>query len=209
MNRQRLFSMALAAATAGLTACGGGNDVTPVASVACEAPDVDELRFGRTYVSACVPASSGPGASRYDAQFSGSGAYLVKVDFSNASCTGEGTQEARASATMSIADGTTTVAALGADGVTSVTGAGRTVTLGFVVSNGTFPSGTPLISAGSYVLCKSTPASTSAMRTVSSFQGDNGSSFTFTPTFALRASNVDGNAINTNFGFDGGGMELN
>jgi hypothetical protein len=220
MERTQLFSMALAAATLGLTACGGNDGVatttTPgatgtttvvvtAAAVACEAPDVDaDLAYGSSFSSVCVPASSSA-SSRYDAAFYGnnSSVFLYKVDFANATCTGNGTSNAFAQAVVNFASATTTVASLGTDGVTQVTGSGRTVTLTMFGGEGqeSFPAGTPLLGNGAYVLCKSTP-STTAMRTISSFNSQ-GQTYTFTPSFSLKASNVGTSNINTGFGFDG------
>lgn len=204
MDRSHAFSAALAAATLGLTACGGTDTPVSTAAVSCTAPDVStDLAYGTGYASVCIPASSGGGSSRYDAVFFGnsSQARLSKIDFANANCTGAASRVADASATANFASSTTTVASLGVDGVTSVSGSGRTVTLSMFSGEGTFPSGTPFLSNGQYVLCKSTPASTTTARTVNSFEASEG--FVFTPTFVLRASNVGTNAINTGFGFDG------
>jgi hypothetical protein len=208
MDHSQSLGLALATtAVLGLSACGGSNDVatnTPAAAVACTAPDVStDFAYGTGYASVCVPASSGGGSSRYDAVFYGnsSAVNLYKVDFSNATCTENATNPAFASARANFASSTTTVAGLGADGVTPVTGSGRTVTLSMFSGEGTFPAGTPFIGDGQYVLCKTTPASTTTSRTLSSFQAGEG--VVFTPTFTLRASNVGTNAINTGFGFDG------
>jgi hypothetical protein len=219
MDRNHLFSMALAAATMGLTACGGSDGVattpgtggtttatvTP-ATVACEAPSQSEFANYTGLASVCIPADTGGGSSRYDLQSynATSGGQVVKVDFSNATCTGNaGVAVATASIqNKTFASNTTTVAALGADGITPTTGSVRTVS--FTISNvtGTFPAGVPLLSSGVYALCKTTPPSTTATRTIESVTG-NGFSTSFAPTYVLRVSNVNSAPINTGFGFDG------
>lgn len=219
MNKKQAFSLALASITLGLTACGGTDGVpasttgsgttttapiTPTA-VACTAPDLADFNYGSAYVSACVPAASGVTSSRYDAIFFGnsSQARVTKVDFANASCTGTGTYFGDRYATANFASGTTTVASLGADGITPVSGFGRTLTLTMSAGEGSaLPSEIPLLTDGAYVLCKSSPPSSTSMRTISSFESGGGN-YEFTPTFSLKASSVGTNAINTGFGFDG------
>lgn len=220
MERNHLFSMALAAATLGLTAC-GGNDIVPTsgggtttvppitpATVACAAPTVAEIASGpfngSQYASVCIPAASGSGSSRYDINVFGtaSGVRLNKMDFTNALCSVGGASAGSAFGSIQIASNTTTVASLGTDGITPVTGSGRTVN--FTISGtvtGTFPAGVPLLTSGIYTFCKTTPPSTTASRIVTRF-GD-GSNREFTPAFVLRSSSVDASAINTAFGFDG------
>jgi hypothetical protein len=227
MDRNHLFSMALTAATLGLTACGGSNDVastttgggtsttapiTP-AAVACTAPDVSEIAsgpyVGSDYASVCIPNTDGSGSSRYDVRVYGtcSGSRLSKMDFTDAACTTGASESASVSGRIQIASNTTTVASLAADGVTPVTGSGRTVS--FTVNNypsGTFPAGVPLVTNGIYTLCKTTPPSTTTTRITYDFNG--GGDRQFTPAFVLRSSNADTNAINTALGFEGNGAQF-
>jgi hypothetical protein len=227
MERNQLFSMALAAATLGLTACGGSDGVattpgtggtttvvvTP-ATVACEAPTFQEVGQSNSFASVCFPAQSGTSSSRYDLHtFGCSRARVTKVDFpSSSSCVGDSTTNTVAAALefmVLVSSSTTTVASLAADGITPVTGSGRTVTLGEIVggSGSTFPSGIPLTSGGAYVVCKTTPASTTTARILPNFSDFVGSGYsvgTMTATFVLRSSAAGTSTINTAFGFDGG-----
>lgn len=238
MDRNHVFSMALAAATLGLTACGGGNDaattttatmtttdgtttvvVTP-AGVVCTAPDLvldgDLFRtnpnaptstfpgYGYSYVGPCVPASSGGGASRYNVKTRGTGCgfQVERVDFGNASCTGSGTRVAEIQPYSVSYGGTTTVASLGTDNTTQVSGVGQLVTINTtnsVSGTGTFPASVPLTTTGTFVLCKTTASTTTTLSGSSLFT----EAYSFTPTFSLKVSNVGGTAINTTVGFDG------
>jgi hypothetical protein len=219
MNKKQAFSLALASITLGLTACGGTDGVpatatgsgttttapiTP-AAVACTAPTDDEFNTGFIYASACIPNASGGGSARYDLRNSfrsASAADFMKVDFSNATCTSPSSGSTEFIAGAYANSGTATVASLGVDGVTPVTGEGRSVTV-YRVDGSTsgFAASTPFTSTGTYVVCKTTLPNTTAARTVDNFRG--GGQITFTPTFVLRASPVGTNTIETRFGFDG------
>jgi hypothetical protein len=212
MNRSHAFSAALAVATLGLTACGGSDaplpegspPAQPPAAVACTAPDTADFAFDKAYASVCIPATTGGGSSRYDLDSFGSGAQVYKMDFSNATCTGVGTQAGQASVGWTVASGTTTVASLAADGITPVTGSARSVTVNRIFgSSGTFTSGTPLVTTGTYSICKTTPASSATARQLPNFTNTSDGA-QITATFVLRSSAAGATAINTAFGFEGG-----
>jgi hypothetical protein len=188
MDHSQSLGLALATtAVLGLSACGGSNDVTstsstvPPAAVACTAPDASEFDGYAQFASVCIPATTGGGSSRYDLlSFNAtSGGQVVRVDFSNATCTGSaGVAVATAPIqNKTFASNTSTVASLGADGITPTTGSVRTVsvTIGSVYGTGTFPTGVPLLNTGVYTLCKTTPPSVTSTRTIESLRG-NGSS---------------------------------
>jgi hypothetical protein len=222
MDKKQAFSLALASITLGLTACGGVDSVpiggtttatgggtstmppiTP-AAVACTAPELSEI-VSSNFASVCIPASSGGTSSRFDmATFGSSGVEVSKMDFSNASCTTGGVRVGQAGAQWTISPTTTTVASLAADGITPVTGTARTVTLSsFFTNSGSFAPGTPLVTTGTYTICKTTPASTTTLRALVNYRA-NGIGTEMTPTFVLRSSVAGSSAINTGFGFEGG-----
>ncbi len=226
MDRNQSLGLALAtSAVLGLSACGGNDVASPTgggtstmgpitpAAVACTAPTLAELGRPAVYSTPCL-ATGASTSSRYDFQAvdgnsSCCASQIVKVDFGNATCASAGTRVSFATARTVPAATTTTMAAIAADGITPVTGSGRTVTVSnFTADSGegltAFAPGIPFVANGDYVLCKTTPPSTTTMRALNTFNGNQGRNASMTPTFVLRASNVGSNAINTTFGFDGG-----
>jgi hypothetical protein len=222
MEHNQIFSLALAAATASLTACGGSDSVTstsaPItpATVACEPPARNELR-DFLFVSACVPDQATGRSSRYDLSNDGSTlTTLNKIDFSDSSCTTGATLGASLALDSSVgSENTTTIGRFAADGVTPVTGSGREITFRYRAMYDTdeelatalapFPRNFPFFpasrfAAATYVVCKTTPPSTTTARVL---QYPGGSTRTFTPDFALRTSAAGTTTINLAFGLDG------
>jgi hypothetical protein len=165
--------------------------------VACTAPDPTDYD-GKGYVSACLPGATTGTSYRVDAEVYNSFAYVSQANFAaSTSCAGTATQAAYASGPASYATGTTSLPTLAADGVTPVTGSGRTVTISITSQSGTFAaSSTPLSTTGTYTLCKTSP-STTASTTVNAFSASNGYNPSFTPTLALSVSAAGTRTINT------------
>jgi hypothetical protein len=221
MSRSHTFSAALASATLGLAACGGGNTGVPVSCNAPALADIVPATAGTLkWATPCITASSGGGSSRYDLTSTTTGCLplsLTKMDFTDATCTAGATQSATVySLTF---PGTTTtkgVASTANDADTSVSGNGMEMTFtkltgpgtGTMPTSATVPylgrtisASVPFSSNGNYIICKSY-ASTNATRTVANFAGLSGTS-TFTPTHALLFTVVNRTEVETNLKFDG------
>lgn len=199
-------------ALAALIAC-GGND--PVASVDCSPISAADLPQNN-FASACIPGTNS--SRRYDGYLyladGSSNSYLqvTEVNFApSTSCSGTVTSSPSMYTGLT-QGGTTTLAALGADGVTRVTGTGRVMTLDAGESvegtafSGSLPFGLSLgesATTQTFALCKRAP-STTASRTIDKPFGNSWSA-TFTPTFALSGSSLNQTSINTGFSLDGPG----
>jgi hypothetical protein len=221
MSRSFAFSAALASATLGLTACGGGNSSLPVSCNAPALADIVPATAGTLkWATPCITASGG-GSSRYDLTSTTTGCLplsLAKIDFTDANCTAGATQSA--TVYSFVFPGTTTtkaVASTANDAETSVSGNGMEMTFTKPVGPGfgtmptaatvpylgrTTSASVPFSSNGTYIMCKSSAASTNAARTVANFGGSSGST-TFTPTHALMFTVVNRTEVETNLKFDG------